>query len=417
MFCGTIKMIEDRFTDPATLECPFSYLAMLRDRAPVYRSENLRSYFVTRYSDVQYILNNPEIFSSSPGDSIDFMANFSPRFDPIYQSAGVPPQTPTLVTTDGTQHARYRNHIDRTFGARSVRDMEPKIDQLIDELIDTFIDENAVDLYERFCLLLPLYVICDLIGLPRSDAKFLRSVADGSVRLATGGAETEDSRNKLHQLQVEFHLYLNDHIARVRAHPDDTLLSNIVHTETSDGTFLSDAEVMSLVSTLNVGGNETTTNGLANMFLLCFRQPDLQETLRNDRTLVPKFVEEAMRLETAVATMPRWCRQDVELSGMSIPAGSVIQVSFCAANRDPNKFTDPDEVDLTRKGSRNHMAFGMGVHYCLGAMLARMELQAAMNRFLDRMANVSIAGAIPKHRPKLLGRVLSELPIVFEKIT
>src|SRR5271163_2429183 len=158
--------IEDRVLDAETIEQPYAYFDLLRDERPAFYSPALRAYLVTRYADCQQVLGNPAVFSSCPADSPDLMANFAAAYRPIYEAAGVPMFIPTLVTTDGEVHRRYRSAVDGSFNARSVRDLEPQIRELIDSLIDDFIDEGRVDLYDRFCMRLPLFVICDMLGLP-----------------------------------------------------------------------------------------------------------------------------------------------------------------------------------------------------------------------------------------------------------
>jgi cytochrome P450 len=257
-----------------------------------------------------------------------------------------------------------------------------------------------------------------MLGLPREDSELLKRAADTAPRLAGGALETPETVVALHQEQVEFHKYLMQQIARRRATPDDTLISQLIYTPPEDGVPLSDEELLSIITTLNVGGNETTTNGLGNMFKLCFGQEGMQEKLRANRELVPAFVEEALRLEAPVATMVRFTIQDTELGGVPIPAGATVMISFQGGNRDERQFGCPAEIQLDRKGIRNHLAFGAGVHYCLGAMLARLELKVALNRILDRMTDIKIAnqGCPLTHEPKLIVRALTRLPVTFTKV-
>jgi cytochrome P450 len=390
----------------------------LRDERAVFFSPSINAFVVTRYADCLEVLNHPEVFSSNPPDSLGMMATYAAAYLPIYEAAGVPPCIPTLVTTDGTVHRRYRSAVDRNFSAASVRALEPSIRELVDRLIDDFADAGRTDIYDSFCKRLPLFVICDMLGLPRDIAPMLRRSADAMARLAGGALETEESRIQLHRDQAEFHRWLLPLIHRLRAEPDETLLSRLIHTPTDDGTLLSDAELLSLVTTLNVGGNETTTNGLGNMFWICFGDPALQRRLRADRSRVEAFVEEALRVESPVAAMPRWVMADTKIGDTPIPAGSAVQVSFSAANRDGKRFGCPADLDLHRSGARNHIAFGMGPHYCLGAMLSRSELKIAMNRILDRLDNIRLDAAADgiRHQHKVIVRGLTALPIVFDRV-
>jgi len=334
----------------------------------------------------------------------------------MYDEAKVPRQLPTLVITDGKTHMRYRKHIDSYFNVASVRELDGKILKVVDDLIDGFIDEGAVDLYKGFCLQVPLHLMCDLLGFPRADAPLLQRAAEASVRLAGGAGETEERRVALHKDSIDFHRYAQGHIRRVRTSPDATLLSAMIHTVPEDGIPMTDQELISMLQALNVGGNETTTNGLGNMFWIALADPAMFGILRADRSLVPKFAEEALRAECPVSALPRWAMQDTEIGGVAIPAGSTIQVNYSAVNRDPAQFPEPQRIDVERKSLRNHAAFGMGPHYCAGAILARSEMKVAMNRILDRMTSIRLETTSPPvFQPKLIVRSVTTLPIVFEK--
>lgn len=406
--------MNQRLLDPD----PFDYLDELRETPGATFVPSLGAWIVTRQADCMQVLGDPDSFSSVPFDAPGLMANFASEYVPIYTAAGVPPCIPTLVTTDKQIHRRYRGAVDRSFNAGSVRAMDGDIRTLVDSLIDGFIDDGRVDLYAALCMTLPLYLICDIVGIPRDKAPLLRRSADAQARLAGGAAETPENRIALHRDQAEFHAYLVPLIAERRAEPDEQLLSRMIHTPTDDGTLLSDAELLSIVSTLNVGGNETTTNGLGSMFWRCFADPAQQAMLRADRTKVDRFIEETLRLETPVAAMPRWVYRDTMIGDVAIPAGSPLLVSFQGANRDPAAYGCPGQLDPSRTGIRNHLAFGKGPHFCLGAMLSRLELNIALGRVLDRMQNIRLdPDADPvAHQKKITVRGLTALPILFDKV-
>jgi cytochrome P450 len=411
-----VRHVDDLVLDPETFELPYDYLDKLRAEEPVYFSRSLNAYVLTRYADCQRALNNPAIFSSNPPNSLGLMSCFSDNYRALYDALGAPAPMPTLVVTDGPVHHRYRQAVDNSFNPASVTKLEPEIAEIVDQLIDAFIDEGRTDIYQNFCMLLPVYVICNMLGLPKEIIPLLRRSADSQARLAGGSLETEETRIQLHKDQAEFNAYLLPLIHKIRAEPCDSLISRLICTPTNDGSFLTDAEICSIVTTLNVGGNETTTNGLGNMFWLCFRDPDLQQRLRSNRSLIERFVEETLRLETPVSAMPRWVVTDTRLGDTEIPAGSAVFLNFLGANHDPSKFECPHLVNLERIGARNHMAFGMGPHYCLGAVLSRAELKIAMNRILDRLENIKVDSETSiRHQHKIIVRGLISLPIVFHK--
>jgi cytochrome P450 len=253
--------------------------------------------------------------------------------------------------------------------------------------------------------------MCDVIGLPREAAPLLKRGADTSPRLASSALESEESRRALNGERADMYVYIQSFIEKYRAAPQDNLLSRIIHTDPPDGVPLTVRELISIAGTLNVGGNETTTNGLGNMFYRAFLDPEAQHAARADPG---RFVDETLRLESAVSAMPRWVMSDTEIDGVAIPAGARLFVSFLAANHDERKFACPHLLDAQRPAVRNHMAFGAGPHFCLGAPLARLEMQIALERVLDRLADVRLDPAIPiRRQQKMIVRGIENLPILF----
>ena len=410
--------ITDSFASPEVLATPFDFFRTLRDDAPVFFSEALQAYVVTRQADVQHVLQNPTVFTSFPvGASRATMAAFSADYRYIYEKKGTYPPLPTLVVTDGDVHKRYRGTVDKAFSVSAVRDMEGDIVDLIDMLLDEIVPAGRADFYREFCLRLPSIVMCDVIGLPREAAALLKRGADTSPRLVSAALETEESRQALNGERADMYVYIQKFIDRYRAEPVDNLLSRLVHLVPDDGVPLNDQELISLAGTLNVGGNETTTNGLGNMFHLVFADPDLQQRLRDNLDEIPRFVEESLRVDAPVSAMPRWVGENAEIDGTRLPAGSRLFVSFLAANHDERRWACPHLVDMDRKALRNHLAFGAGPHYCLGAPLARLEMRIAMERVLARMADIRLDPDVSLRRQsKMIVRGVENLPITFTPV-
>ena len=407
--------IADAFASPEVLATPFDFFKTLRDEAPLFFSEALQAYVVTRHADVQHVLQNPKVFTSFPaGASRTTMAAFSADYRYIYEEKGTYPPLPTLVVTDGDVHKRYRATVDKAFSVSAVRDMEPDIIDLVDTLLDEIVPAGRADFYTQFCLRLPSIVMCDVIGLPREAAALLKRGADTSPRLVSAALETEESRQALNGERADMYVYIQTFIDRYRAEPADNLLSRLVHMVPDDGVPLTDQELISLAGTLNVGGNETTTNGLGNMFCRAFGDLALQQRLRDRPDEIARFVEESLRIDSAVSAMPRWVGEDTDIGGLKIAAGSRLFVSFLAANHDGRRWGCPHVVDTGRKAIRNHLAFGAGPHYCLGAPLARLEMKIAMERVLARMADIRLDPEVPLRRQaKMIVRGVENLPIVF----
>lgn len=409
-------MIVDRFATASELSEPFRYFEELRSEAPVFYSDALEAYMVSTFDAVQRVLADPATFSSAPHATPNSMALHATEYRYIYDEMGALHPLPTLLVTDGVAHRRYRKALESTFSGAMVRGMEGSVRALADSLIETFIDDGRVDLNAEFCLKLPSYVICDLVGFPREAATQLKKWADTSGRLTGSSLESEEERVALHHDRAAMHLFFHGLIKRYRATPDQNLLSDLIHTVPENGVPLSDQELTSMLSTLNVGGNETTTGGLGTMFLTAARHPELEEVLRSDRAFLDRFIEEALRLDSPVAASPRWVTAETELSGVRLTKGSRLYVSMLSANLDGSKFALPKEVDVKRAGLRSHVAFGAGAHYCAGAALARLEMRVSMERVLARMQHVRVDPNIPvTHRGKLIFRSLNALPIVFDK--
>jgi cytochrome P450 len=229
--------------------------------------------------------------------------------------------------------------------------------------------------------------------------------------------ETEETRVACVEQLIAFQRFLQPFIEEVRLAPNDKLLSHLVNTPTVDGDRLSDAEIHSLVQTMNAGGTETTTNGLGNMFGIMLHDPALQAELRSNASLIARFVEEAIRLESPVAGQPRWVRHATQLGDVHIPKGSVVQVRIGAANRDAERFGCPAHVDMQRKGIRSHLGFGLGLHYCLGATLARAEMQKAMEHILARTASITLDpdAQLRPRAPRVGVRAWQNLPVRFAR--
>ncbi len=408
--------VQDQFRNADMLADPFAFFARLREEAPVFFSETLNAFVVSRYKDAEYVLRTPEIFSSYPsGASAQTSAAFATQYEAIYTEMGTCPPLPTLVITDGDVHRRYRAVAESAFAPAAVRAMADKVRALMNELIDGFIDQGKVDLYAAICLKLPSFVMCDVLGFPREAAPLLKRGADTSPRLTSAALETEETRVELHRARAEMHLFIQKYIAKYRQTPADNLLSHIIHAPTLDGVPLTERELVSIAGTLNVGGNETTVNGLGNLFHVALTVPGMLDHLREHPKDIDRLIEESLRIESAVSAMPRRVVAETTLGDVTLPADSRLFVSFASANRDDARFDAADQVDLARKGIRNHMTFGMGAHFCLGAPLARLELRLAMECLLARLDDMRIDTAAPPitHQRKFIVRSVDSLPITF----
>lgn len=411
----------DRFTENQMFCDPHEYYAELRREAPVYFSKTLNAYFVTRMAEARDVLGKPQIFMNAPlpGEGNSGFYNFLERYKPLYHAAGVPVQITTILN-DGETHRRYRSLLQGLINPAFVKKSEDQITAIADQLIDRFIGDGQVDLYREFCLKLPLTLVAQLIGLPSTpeNLSLMQQASISTVELTGGVVLTEAERVKLHEVQIAFHRMVLRQMELVRENPDDSLLSRLMRATLDGGRKLSLEELMSLVTNLNTG-NDSTPNGLGNMFALCFSQPGAEQRLREDRNQIPKFIEEALRIETPVTFVARRTAEDTALGGVNIPADATVIVALVAANRDEASFAAPDHFDPARDSATRHLTFGVGQHFCIGAALARAELRIALNRVLERMQDIRIGSPGGKpigHTNSYTTRTLRGLPITFRKI-
>lgn len=413
----------DRFNDPTMFSEPFDYYALLRSQDGVFFSESLNAYVASRHADIDAVLQNPQLFTNTPAtDQTSAMAAYADRYYAMYDEAGLPRRTPVLAMTDGDAHRRYRDLISPRFTPSAVKRMDQALTAVADGLIDSFIERGAegagkVDLYREYALLVPLHFFCDTLGISRSNAALMQDAGAAAIALVTGGLLREEGRIAAHRKLIEFGKLIQSQIKRVRDEPDDSLLSHMVHGETRDGDCLSEQEIISMCATLNTGGNETTTNGLGNTLYAALRDPERLRRLDEQRDLIPRFIEEVIRTDSPIAAATRWASADTVIGGTPIPKGSCLHIRLAAGNRDEQKYPRASDIDLQRPAVRNHLGFGVGIHYCVGVHLSRSEIRIGLERLLDRLDDLRIdqsAGPV-EYTSAGVVRGLKALPITFRK--
>ncbi len=399
--------------DPAVMECPHLYNARMRRQAPVHKCPHTGVYFVFDYDSVREIAANHSAFSNKFGKAMRSAGEVDPRLIEA-QRKGYP-AVDTMLTEDPPVHRRYRGLVNQAFTARRVATLEPDIANIAHELIDRFVDRGRCEFVTEFCGPLPLTVIADQLGVPRSDLPLFNKWSDAFVAQLSRMASVEEELEAI-KLIVEFQHYFANKLEERKADRKDDIISDIVHARLEGERPLDTAESLSILQQLLVAGNETTTSAIAEGVLLLIRNPEQLAKVQSDRSLVPNLVEEVLRLSSPTANMWRVCTADTVVHGTSIPAGSMVQIRYASADRDQAAFPDPDRFDVTRSNARQNVAFGHGVHMCIGASLARKEMHVAFNVILDRMHNIELdcdPGELC-YPPNVLLRGLKALPIRFE---
>lgn len=399
---------------PEVLACPHAFNARLRREAPVYRCPHTGITFVSGYETVTRVARDHETFSNRFAKAMPARDAKADQRVVEIQNKGYPP-VDTMLTQDPPVHRRYRGLVNQAFTTRRVAALEPSIEALCHALIDEFAGAGVCEFVVDFAERVPLTVIAEQLGVPLADYELFKSWSDAFVAQLSQMAAPDEAVNAA-QLILDYQTYFAERIEERRASPRDDIISDIVHARFEDERPLDVAEMLSIIQQLLVAGNETTTHAIAEGMLLLIRHPEQLALLRADAALLPNFVEEVLRLATPTANMWRVATKDTEIDGVPVQAGSMVQIRYASADRDEAKFEDPDAFDVTRENARANIAFGHGVHMCIGANLARQEIETAFTVLLTRLDDFELNcdEAELTYPPNVLLRGLARLPIRFE---
>ena len=378
---------------------PYPVYATLRARSPVHRSRLMNAWLFTRHADVDAILRDHRRFGSDPRKG-----TLSAR-----QKAMLPPDHElTMLFLDPPDHTRLRALVNKAFTPRAVNALEPGIRSLLGSLLDDIDDPSAFDLMQAVAQPLPVIVIAEMLGVPPEDRDRFKVWSAQRARLLEPminrrERELGDAAGKA------FDAYFRSIIEARRAEPRDDILSALVQAE-EEGERLTERETLNMLRLLLSAGNETTTNLIGNGVLALLRNPDQLERLREDPALIPSAVEELLRFDSPVQADFRRVLADCEVNGFRLRKRDNIVVLLGAANRDPGVFESPDKLDVAR-GQRSHVAFGRGIHHCLGASLARLEGRIVLEMLVDRFPSMSLLGERPRFHRSIVLRGLESLPV------
>jgi cytochrome P450 len=395
--------------DPAFKVNPYPTYARLRSTAPVHRTtlpDGRDVWLITRYDDVLAVLKD-ERFGK------DWRKVMTP--EQLDQVPPIPevmkPLSRNMLDTDSPDHERLRALVSKAFTPRLIERMRGRVQAIADALLDTVEGQGEMDLIDDYAFPLPVTVIAELLGVPPEDRDRFRQWSDAAV---SGNATQEYMEKILIPHMQAFTDYLLAMFEEKRKIPKDDLISALVQAEEA-GDKLSEDELLGMVFLLLIAGHETTVNLIGNGVLALLEHPEQLRRLRNDPSLIKSAVEELLRYDGPVETSTeRFAGEDVAIGGTIIPKGEMVLVVIAAADRDPERFPEPDTLDIARMENK-HLAFGKGIHHCLGAPLARMEGQIAIGTLIERMPNLRLKGS-PESlswRPGMVLRRLKALPMEF----
>lgn len=382
--------------DPTLLRDPYPTFARLRDTAPVHFDPALGAFLVTRFDLIDRVLRDPRTFISA--NVVRPIAPLCSEAQAIL-AAGLRTK-PVLASSDPPRHTEMRSIVTKGFTRTRMIRMEQFIRDGAAEAVDALMSTEIADFYETVAFPLPAALGLTLLGFPREDIPALKRWAASRVLLTWGRLDAEAQVAAARDL-VEHWEYTVEFVRSRMERPEDDFTSHLVRVHRADPTELTTDELITMVHQLNTAAHETTTNLLLNGLRALLEDRRQWVALRDDRSLVPNAVEEALRFDASILNWRRTAAHDAEIEGVVIPAGSDVVLMFGAGNRDDRHFEHPDRFDVHRRNARDHFSFGRGIHYCAGAVLARLEGRIVFETLLDRCPEITLVEQELEYAPNL----------------
>jgi cytochrome P450 len=383
------------WTSQEFLRDPYVQYKRLRETRPIHYNEARGAWILTRYNDMVDVLRDHDRFSAERSGPSQYSTDEMPR---------------SMLGSDPPHHTRLRTLVNKAFTARTVERLRQRIQEIVDRLLDAVADRGEMEVIGDFAYPLPITVIAEMLGVPADDREFFR---DASSKIAVALGPITDMQVGMRALEGRNALieYFNELIPKRQGDPRDDLISAMLQAEEA-GDFLSHGELLAMLLLLLVAGHETTVNLTGNGTLALLRHPDQFARLREEEGIERSATEEFLRYDSPVQFTGRIALEDVEIGGHEIKAGTGISTIVASANRDPEVFDDPDTLDLGRDPCP-HLSFSAGIHFCLGAQLARLEGAVALSTLVRRFPDLKIATDDLEWRPAPILRGLVALPVTF----
>lgn len=373
--------------DPAFAANMHDALDILRERQPAHRDEQFHRLLLTRHDDVDAVLRDRTL-------SVDSRKSAPGSFMSLFGGPG--DYEPSILLMDPPDHTRLRGLVSKAFTPRAIESMAPRIRAIVAELLDAVAREPGFDLIAAFAGPLPTIVIAEMLGVDPADRADFKRWSDTGVMIFDPTL-TPDQRAQVEQASAELNDYFRRAIAERRTAPRADLVTSLIEVRDDDGQPLTDEQIVTMCGLLLAAGNVTTTDLIGNGVLALLRHPDELRKLRDDPSLIKNAVEEMLRYDSPVVETGRQPLQDATIAGCPVGAGQSVIPLLAAANHDPAVYDDPHRFDITRADTHHH-SFGGGVHFCLGAPLARLEAQIAINALVARFPHLRLADAPLQYR-------------------
>lgn len=372
--------------DPFDLSDPFPLLQQARLEKPIFYSDHIDYWVVTRYETIKAIFRDHETFTAE--NTITPIDPFSAEVQQMLEEGNYTP-VPVLSNNVPPAHTRIRKLVNQLFLPRRMRHFEPAIRHIIQQRILSFLHLGKTDIVAALTYEYPAEVLFHVLGVPAADVPQIKAWSDNRLELYYGRSTPSEQRERTKNL-VPFWHYVVKLVHDKIANPTDDLISDLIRMRNGDDKIITINEIASCMITLLVAGHETTTAQSTNMLLHLLSDREQWEQLCADPALIPNTVEEIMRYDPSVCAWRRFVTQETTIEGQKIPAGANLLLMLNSANRDESLFAGPNQIDLTRANSKEHLAFGYGIHYCVGAPLARLEMNILLEEMTRRMPSLHL---------------------------
>jgi cytochrome P450 len=419
---GEIPLNQMSLTDPLIQARPHAFYSKLRNEDPVHHDEKLGMWLVSRYDDIIALLRDPQTFSDKQGYEAQYASGFFQEFKQILEEQGGG-FFPDVIKSDPPEHTRIRKLMDGAFTAHRVKMLEPVITRIIADLAERMADKAAggkvIDGVKEFSIPLTIAVICEQLGMNQYDGSKI-SEWSAAITAQIGRMQNREQMVENALKVCELQKFIIEQMKDRQAHPKEDMISDLVHSHTEDGGSLTFGEAVSLVRALIIAGNDTTATAISNLLFILATQPEVAQQLHDnvdDERYLTRFVEELLRYAPPVRGLAKMTTRETELGGTKLPKGAHMLVLYGSGNDDESHFDCPRNFDVSRGNTGTHVAFGVGIHRCIGASLARMEIRVAAKELIKRVRNIRLA--IPAeevaYQRTVATHSISSLPFTLER--
>ena len=417
-----VSLAETSLTEPAILAQPSDFYWTMRNEDPVHYDEKLGMWLVSRYEDIVTVLRDPETFSDKQGYEAQYASGYFEEFKKILEQEGGG-FFPDVIKSDPPEHTRIRRLMDGAFSAHRVKMLEPGITRIIAGLVDKVADKagkgEVVDGITEFAIPLTIAVICEQLGISQYNGEKIKRWSE-AITAQIGRMQSREEMVENAKLICELQNFISEQMKDRAANPKEDMISDLVHAETADGSKLTFAEAVSLVRALVIAGNDTTATAIGNLLFILATQPGLAQQLYDnveDDRFVTRFVEELLRFAPPVRGLAKMATKETVLAGKTLPKGAHMLVLYASGNDDEAQFECPRNFDLSRGNVGTHVAFGVGIHRCIGSSLARMEIKVAAKELIKRVSEIKLAVPVAEitYGRSVATRSIAALPLTFKR--